>query len=414
MALLGSECARCNKQTGLPLNPGLCECGGPRLPRYDIANLRKLDLKSIWQARPPTLLARWIELMPFADGRSLERVSMGETETPLIDAAALGKHVGLNGLRLKLDLVLPSNSLKDRPHSAIVAAALERGAKVIAVNSSGNAATALAAHANRVGIKVIVAIPLGSAQMKIDKARALGARVIQMAGSVDQCAKAMRVLAGKAGWFVAESWVNPYMMEGTKSIGLEIAIQSGWEAPDAVVLPLGNGAATLGPWKAFKELLDLGVIKRMPRIIGIQFEGAAPLAAAFDAGSRSFEPVTPRPTLTTTLMVANPAVAGSLILDVLRETGGRATAVSDDEVREAMRLLAQHCGILAEPAGAISPARTLKLARSGHIAEEERVACLPFPAGANQPNTCAALSPPPFMLAPGQEHDIDPASLLDY
>ena len=394
--------------------PGLCECGGPRLARYDIENLRKLDLKSTWEARPPTLLARWIELMPFADARWLERVSMGETETPLLDAGTLGKHVGLTSLRLKLDLVLPSNSLKDRPHSAIVAAALERGAKVISVNSSGNAATALAAHANRVGIRVIVAIPLGSAQTKIDKARALGARVIQVAGSVDHCANVMRVLAGKAGWFGAESWVNPYMLEGTKTIGLEIAIQSGWEAPDAVVLPLGNGAATLGPWKAFKELLELGVIQRMPRIIGIQFAGCAPLVTAFDSGSRTVEPVTPRPTLTTTLMVSNPVVSGPLILDVLRETGGLATSVTDDEVREAMRLLAQHSGFLAEPAGAISLAGTLKLARSGRIAKDERVACLVSGAGANQPDRLEALSPPPLTLAPGQEHEIDPASLLAY
>jgi threonine synthase len=291
---------------------------------------------------------------------------------------------------------------------------LERHAKVISVNTSGNAATALAAHANRVGIKVVVVLPLGSSQTKIDKARALGARVLQVAGSVDHCANVTRVLAGKAGWFGAESWVNPYMLEGTKSIGLEIASQSGWEAPDAVVLPLGNGAATLGPWKAFKELLELGLIRRMPRIIGIQFEGCAPLVTAFVSGSRTVEPVTPRPTLTTTLMVSNPAVSGPLILDVLRNTGGIAASVSDNEVRESMRLLAQHSGFLAEPAGAISLAGTIKLARSGHIAKEERVVCLVSGAGANQPEMLEPLSPPPLTLAPGQEHETDPASLLAY
>jgi threonine synthase len=113
-------------------------------------------------------------------------------------------------------------------------------------------------------------------------------------------------------------------------------------------------------------------------------------------------------------MVANPAVSGPLILDVLRETGGLATSVSDDEVRETMRLLAQRGGILAEPAGAISLAGTIKLARAGLIAKDERVACLVSGAGANQPETCEALSPPPLILSAGQENEIDPVSLLDF
>ena len=120
----------------------------------------------------------------------------------------------------------------------------------------------------------------------------------------------------------------------------------------------------------------------------------------------------PRPTLTTTLMVSNPSVSGPLILEVLRATGGLAASVSDDEVREAMRLLAQHGGILAEPAGAISLAGTIKLARAGLIAKDERVACLVSGAATNQPDMMEPLAPPPITLAPGQEHEIHPASLL--
>lgn len=413
VALIGSECVRCGRNTPPPLLIGLCECGGPRVARYDLERLREQDMKSTFESRAPALLARWIELMPFADAGVLERVSMGETETPLIDGGTLGTHVGLTALRLKLDLVLPSQSLKDRPHSSIVAAALERGAKVISVNSSGNAATALASHANRVGIRTIVAIPHGSSQMKIDKARALGARVVQMEMSVDQCANVMRVIAAKAGWFVAESWLNPYMLEGTKTIGFEIAAQLQWEAPDVVVLPLGNGAATLGPWKALDELMQLGVITRMPRLVGVQFEGCAPIVKAFESGARVVEPLTARPTLTTTLMVSNPSVSGPYILEVLRKASGVAISVSDDEVREAMRLLARDSGVLAEPAGAISLAGTIKLARSGAIGRDERVVCLVSGSGTNQPDRLEPLSPPPLTLHAGQEHEIDPASLLD-
>jgi len=413
MSLVGSECPRCVKQTALPLTVGLCECGGPRLPRYDIEALRERDLKTTFEARGPTLLTRWIELMPFAGAELLERVSMGETETPLLDSGSLGRHVGMEALGLKLDLVLPSASLKDRPHSAIVAAALERDAKVISVNSSGNAATALASHANRVGIETIVAIPLGSSQVKVDKARALGAHVVQLSASVDQCANVMRVLAAKGGWFAAESWVNPYMIEGTKTIGFEIASQMQWDPPDVIVLPLGNGAATVGPWKAFDELRQLGIIERVPRIVGVQWAHCAPLVKAFESGATEPEPVIARPTLTTTLMVSNPSVSGPYILEVLRKSGGLATAVSDDEVREAMRLLAQHCGVLAEPAGAISLAGALKLARTGAIGRDERVVALVSGAGANQPDRMEMLSPPPVTLMAGQEHELDPASLLE-
>lgn len=412
MSFLGLQCARCGQQTATPVTLGLCACGGPRLARYDIGQLRKVDLRSRFQTRTPSLLSRWIELMPFADTRSLDRVSLGETETPLLDAGNLGAQIGMQALRLKLDLLLPSNSLKDRPHSAVVAAAVEHGARVIAVNSSGNAATALASHANRVGIKVLVILPIGSSQAKIDKARALGARVIQIAGSVDQCATVLGVLVRKTGWFSAVSWVNPYMLEGTKTIGFEIAAQSNWQVPDTVVLPLGNGAATLGPWKGFKELFDAGVIDRIPKIVGVQFAGCAPLVTAFEAGTTQIQPVTARPTLTTTLMISNPSVSGPLALDVLRGTGGRAIAVTDDEVREAMRLLSRHTGLLAEPAGAISLAGTIKLARLRIVSADERVVCLISGAGANQPETLEPLSPPPRTLAPGEEHSIDPASLL--
>jgi threonine synthase len=202
------------------------------------------------------------------------------------------------------------------------------------------------------------------------------------------------------------------MLEGTKSIGLEIAIQMKWDAPDVLVLPLGNGAATVAPWKALDELLQVGLISRMPRILGVQFESCAPIVKAFESGARVVEPMKPRPTLTTTLMVGNPNVSGPFILDVLRRTGGCAISVSDDEVREAMRLLARHSGFLAEPAGAISLAGTIKLARSHAIAKDERVVCLVSGSGANQPESFELLSPPPLTLAPGQEHEIDPVSLL--
>jgi threonine synthase len=412
MSLLGLECVRCRRQFAPPVTVGLCECGGPRLPRYDAAFLRRLDLKARIAQRPPSLLSRWHELLPFDGPRYLDAVSMGETQTPLVHAGPLGAAVGLAGLRLKLDLVLPSQSLKDRPHSAIVAAALERGAQVVSVNSSGNAATALAAHANRVGMKVVVAVPAGSSPAKINKARALGAHVLQVAGSVDHCAAVLRVLARRAGWFGAESWVNPFMLEGTKTIGLEIAVQSGWRAPDTVVLPLGNGAATLGPWKAFQELHEIGVIDRVPRIVGVQFEGCAPIARAFEAGAATVTPAVARPTLTTTLMISNPAVSGPMILQVLRDTGGRAISVGDDEVREAMRLLASHAGCLAEPAGAISLAGTIQLARAGWLRPDEDVVCLVSGSASNQPESMELVTPPPFQLAPGQESTIDPASLL--
>jgi len=380
---LGFRCVKCGAEHPRQTPVGLCpRCDGILLAAYDLQALRPRLSHETLERRAPRLLARWAELMPFADPQVMEQASLGETETPVLHAKALGETIDLPGLAFKLDHYLPSASLKDRPQSAVVAAALERKAKVVAISSSGNAGAALAAHAAKAGLKAVIGVFASVPEAKLAKIRAHAPSVLLVEGGMDAAELAIRSLCARSDWFDAESFINPFANEGEKTIAYEIAIASGWDVPDKIFLPLGHAGCVIAPWKGFRELLDLGLIERMPQLIGVQFDACRPIAEAFERGADDIRPFHRQPSFSTTLMHENP-ISGSLALRAIRDSGGAAIAASDDEVREAMRLLAQQAGILAEPAGAIAFAGAIKLRRSGRIAAGERVLCLVSGSGLN-------------------------------
>jgi threonine synthase len=321
--------------------------------------------------------------MPFQTAAACREVSLGESESPLVAPARLQKATGLAHLRLKLDSLLPTGSLKDRPVSAVIAGAIERKAPIVAISSSGNAAASLAAHAARTGMRAVVGVFAGVPAAKLGKMRMHGPMVLQVIGGMDDAEAAIRSLARRGGWFNGEAFVNPYALEGEKTIAYEVAAQSAWRAPDCMVFPLGNAACLVAAHKGFAELHALGLIDRLPRLVGVQFEACAPIAAAFAAGAGDIHRFVRAPSFSTTLMHEAP-LAGKLALQILRETGGSALAVSDDEVRRAMRLLAEQAGVSAEPAGAVALAGALRLQQMGALAADADVVCLVSGSGTNQ------------------------------
>ncbi|SDB69403.1 pyridoxal-phosphate dependent enzyme [Belnapia rosea] len=371
---------------------GLCRaCGGAVMPRYRLPPGR-LSHATI-EARPPLLLAAWAELLPFHDPASLASAGFGEMATPLLPAPRLGRRIGLPRLHLKLDLLLPSLSHKDRPHTAVVAAALEQGGTRIALASSGNGGAALAMHARRAGIEAVVVLGREGAPSpsKLARLRTLGARLEWVEGGLDAANRRVEAGAAAGEWLPATTWTNPFVAEGEKTIGFEIARQTGWRGPDALFLPLGGGAAVVAPWKGLGELQALGLLERMPRLYGAQFAHCAPVVAAFDRGDEAIHPVRPEPSLTSVLMVGNPRIGGPLSLRALRGTGGAARAVPDATVLRAMRLLASEEGIGAEPAGTIALAAALQEAEAGRLPPEAEVVALVCGSAANGPEAVAAM-----------------------
>jgi threonine synthase len=380
---MGFRCVDCSAEYPREAPIGLCpRCNGILFAAYDLPALRPHLSRATFEQRAPRLLGRWAELMPFADVQAIERASLGESETPVLPAPRLGARLGIEGLAFKLDHYLPSGSLKDRPQSAVVAGALDRGVEVVAISSSGNAGAALAAHAARAGLKAVIAVFEGAPQAKLAKIRAYAPSLVLVEGGMDEAELAVRSLCARSAWFNAESFINPFANEGEKTIAYEIAIAYGWKVPDKIFLPLGHAGCVIAPWKGFRELLALGLIDRMPQLIGVQFDACAPIAEAFARGASDIQPFRRRPSFSTTLMHENP-ISGALALRAIRDSGGAAMSATDDEVREAMQLLARESGVLAEPAGAIAFAGAIKLQRSGRIGTHDKVLCLVSGGGLN-------------------------------
>jgi len=374
-AWVGFRCTQCAKELPPEAEAGLCpSCKGILFAAYDTAALARRLGRRDFEARPPAMLERWAELMPVRDAATFRRVSLGEQASPLLESEPLARAADVSRLLLKMDAQLPTGSLKDRPMSAVMCGAVERKAPVVCMASSGNAGASMAAHAARAGLQAVIGVFAGVPAAKLCKIRVHAPTVVQVAGGMDDAEEAIQSLARRGHWFNGEAFVNPYALEGEKTIAYELAIQCGWDPPDAVVFPLGSAACVVASYKGFQELAALGCIGKMPRLIGVQFSACAPIAAAFAAGQTQVARFQRTPSFSSTLMHEKP-FAGELALRIFRETGGIATAATDDEVRAAMGLLGQG-GIFAEPAGAIALAGVMRLRREGRLEPNLRVACL--------------------------------------
>jgi threonine synthase len=290
--------------------------------------------------------------------------------TPMFHARNLGRLLGLKHLYIKNDCVTPSYSFKDRVVSVAITKAMEFGFDTVACASTGNLANSVAALSARAGLRAVVFMPADLEEAKITASSVYGPTVIAVDGNYDDVNRLCSILADQKGWAFVNVNLRPYYAEGAKTLGFEVAEQLGWRAPDHVVVPMASGSLLVKIKKGLDELARVGLIDEVrTRVSGAQAAGCAPIARAFERGDDFVEPVVPQ-TIAKSLAIGVPA-DGPYALQVIRGSGGAAAAVSDDEVIEGIRLLAETEGILAETAGGVTIAVLKKLAERGTISPDE-------------------------------------------
>ena len=369
-ALSHLECAACASSTPADRLQQTCPgCGGILLARYDLGSA---GWPTTLRNRPRSLW-RYFELLPVQDPGRI--VSLGEVVTPLVAAPALTGELKVARVAFKDEGLLPTGSFKARGAAVGVSRLAELGGDVFTMPTNGNAGSAWSAYAARAGLRAHVFVPRAAPAVTADECRAAGAEVTIVDGLIGDAGKLARELAEARGWFDAATFKEPYRLEGKKTLGFEIAEQLRWRLPDAVVYPTGGGVGLLGMWKAWAELRELGLVKRLPRLVAAQAAGCAPVVTAFQAGDTETQAWPQGETHAFGINVGNP-FAGRLILAALRESGGCAVAVGEDAIRTERAHVYRAEGIHLGPEGACAMAAARALAKSGWFDKHDHVLVL--------------------------------------
>lgn len=360
------KCRECGREYPLTATH-VCEYDfGPLEVAYDYDRIKKVLTRDLIASRPKSMW-RYRELLPVA-GEPTVGQQVGFT--PLIKADRLAKKLGIRELWIKNDAVnYPTLSFKDRVVSVALSRSQELGFKTVACASTGNLANSVAANAASVGLKSYVFIPSDLEQGKILNSLIYGANVIGIKGHYDEVNRLCAEIAGKFGWAFVNVNMRPYYAEGSKSMAYEIAEQLGWRLPEHTVVPMASGSLLTKIHKGYQELAKLGLVPHSPAsVYGAQATGCSPISTAQKAGLDFFKPVKPA-TIAKSLAIGTPA-DGFYALKVMRETNAAAEDVTDDEIRAAIRLLAETEGIFAETAGGVTVGVAKKLIASGKIPKD--------------------------------------------
>ena len=331
----GLVCVRCGRLYAITQPIWRCACGGV----LDIQFRPVFDLERIRVRKPD--LWRYREALALEMGS--EEVSFGEGFTPLLPV-----HFGKHEVLVKQDHLFPTGSYKDRGAAVMISQVKALKIDRVVEDSSGNAGCAVAAYCAKAGIACDIYVPASTSQGKLVQIERYGARLHRIPGSREDTARAVET-AAEQYYYASHSW-NPFFFQGTKTFAFEVCEQLGWKAPDTVVLPAGNGTLLLGAELGFRELRDAGIIPSIPKIIAVQSDGCAPLAAAFEIGADQPQVVDPRATMAEGIAIASP-VRGWQILRAVRASGGNFLRVSEEEIHAALLKLCS-MGFYVEPTSA--------------------------------------------------------------
>lgn len=364
------SCVECKKT--YPPRKGLYTCpacgpAGILDVSYDLEAAGRALTKEALQSRSRDQW-RYMEVLPVRQTRFIQPIQVGWT--PLMPARRLGQGLGLSHLFLKDDGRNPTGSFKDRASAVGVVRALEEGAEAIACSSTGNAASSLAGFAASAGIPAYIFVPRTAPVAKVTQLLVYGANVFLVDDTYDEAYRLCEEAVSEYGWYNRNCAVNPFLMEGKKTAGYEIWEQMGYEAPEVIVMAVGDGCSIAAVGKAFLELRVMGLISRLPRMIGVQAEGSSPMAKAFHKGTRPFDEVPD--TVADSIAVGRPR-NWRKATHVVRESGGTFISVTDDEILGAIPKTARMTGIFAEPAGATAAAGLSKFVAEGQVRKEDRV-----------------------------------------
>ncbi len=349
---------------------GLSRAGRPLLVRYDLGALKTGVSKAALAARTEGFW-RYREFLPVAMEKN--RLSLGEVVTPLIRSKRIEALRGGGELFVKDEGRLPTGSFKARGLALAVSMAKELGLKHLAMPTNGNAGAALAAYASRAGLRSTIFCPDDTPRINVEEIALQGGEVFRVNGLINDCGKIVAEGKEKAGWFDVSTLKEPYRIEGKKTMGLELAEQFGWEAPDWIFYPTGGGTGLIGMWKAFDELEAIGWIgSKRPKMVAVQATGCAPIVRAFEKGEEHAPLWENASTYAAGIRVPI-AVGDFLIIRAVRASDGYCVAVDDDDIRDALKEMAREEGLLLCPEGAATYAAYRHAVAERRIKRSDRV-----------------------------------------
>lgn len=368
--ILSLQCVNCGKEHKTRESDYVCTaCGGTLEVNYDYKLIKKRFDYDVLEENPSYNMWRYIDLLPIDDHDEIPAVQVGWT--PLYCADDLAEKLGIHKLFIKDEGRNPTGSIKDRGSAVAVARALEVGAKVITDASSGNASDSLACLTAGINLKTVIFAPKNTPEPKLVQLYVYGADVIRIDGTYDEAFDLCRQATERFNWYNRAAGFNPYAREGKKTCAFEICEQLQWEAPDKVLVAVGDGTILSGMWRGFQDFNKLGIIEKMPQMVAVQAEGSSAITKAWFNGGE-IEPVKAN-TVADSISVSRPR-DGYLALQSLKESGGTAVTVTDEEIISAIPELARASSVFAEPGGAAVYAGLKKMVAQGAIKKDESVA----------------------------------------
>lgn len=396
MSLYFLKCINCGSKYSVYEPIYICKnCNDLLEVEMDIHWLAEKIEKGGWRQRPLSVW-RYKEFLPVFDESKI--ITLNEGGTNLHKCSNLAEGLKLKNLYVKNEGENPTGSFKDRGMTVGVTKAMELNMKTVICASTGNTSASLAAYAAKARLQCIVLIPHGKiAKGKLAQSIIYGAKVVQIRGNFDQALKMVLELSEKHGEFYLLNSINPYRVEGQKSLAYEICDQLEGKPPDRVVVPVGNAGNISAIWKGFTEFHKLGIITMLPKMTGIQAEGAAPIAHAIKNGMDEITPIERPETIATAIRIGAP-VSWKKALRAIRESKGTAEIVTDEEIIEAQKLLARLEGLFVEPASASTVAGLKKLVENGEIDRDEVVVCVTTGHGLKDPDIAMKVCEEPYEI----------------
>jgi threonine synthase len=369
---------------------------------YDYQQIKNNHSRQSLAASADYSMFRYAPFLPLDPESPRPHLMIGWT--PLYRPPGLAEALGFKNLYIKDDGQNPTGSLKDRASAIAVIRAVEEGAHTVACSSTGNAASSLAGNAAAMGLTAYIFVPGRAPQGKVAQLLIFGANVISVQGSYNDAFRLSAEAIERWGWYNRNAAVNPYLVEGKKTVAMEIAEQLNWEIPDWVAVSVGDGCTVAGVWKGFRDLFRVGWIDKLPKLLGVQSSGCSPLVDAF-LENRSWRPAEEN-TIADSIAVGVPRNPDKA-LQAVKESGGTMMAVSDEDILDAMRLLGRTSGIFGEPAGVAGLAGLRYLAGNGVIGSDEVIVAIVTGNGLKDVRNAIAAAGEPIKIEPSMQRLVE-------
>ncbi len=361
--VISAVCIKCGAEYEATPTTYTCKkCEGILDIKFDYKYIKNSLNKEKLSARKENTIWRYKEFLPIKEDSPIPPLRIGGS--PLYKAKRLGKELGINGLYIKDDGQNPTSSLKDRASAIAVVKAIEAGKDTVACSSTGNAASSLAGSCASLGLKSYIFVPQRAPMGKVAQLLIFGANVISVLGNYEDTFRLSAQAIEKWGWYNRNAAINPYLVEGKKTVSLEIAEQMGFKTPDYIFVSVGDGCTIAGVWKGFVDLYETGFIDKLPKIISVQSSGCYPINKAFTENN-PLEPMEEN-TIADSIAVGVPRNPDKAI-KAIKDSGGFCINVSDEEILDAMKLLGQTTGVFGEPAGVTATAGLKAASEKGLI-----------------------------------------------